>query len=115
MEISDPDEKKSRRTCLKCGECGHYIGDQEYRQGATSMTDAIKARYHSSGGDQSAASTILSEIAISLEEQARETSSESQVVVNNCFDNLIDEYNDSYDGSSCGAKDVSKFGQPSLE
>jgi hypothetical protein len=79
------------------------------------MTDAIKARYHSSGGDQHAASTILFEIAVSLDEQERETASESQLVVNNVFDHLIDEYNDNCNESSCDANDVSNFGQPSLE
>jgi hypothetical protein len=86
------EEKKSRRTCFKCGERGHYVGDAACRESETTMTDAIKARYRSSGGDRAAASTMLFEIAVSVDEQAREEHMESQVVVNNFYDHLLDEY-----------------------
>ena len=69
---------------------GHYIGDAECKQDAkTSMTDAIKACYRSSGGDQSAASTILFEIAVSIDELTRESTIASSVVVKNYFDHLV--------------------------
>jgi hypothetical protein len=44
------------------------------------MTDAIKARYHSSGGDQIAASAIIFEIAVSGDEKARKSESGSSAV-----------------------------------
>jgi hypothetical protein len=52
----------------------------------------LQARYRSSGGDRAAASTMLFEIAVSVDEQAREEHMESQVVVNNFYDHLLDEY-----------------------
>jgi hypothetical protein len=115
-KLLSPDEKKSRRTCFKCGERGHYIGDAACGKAATSMTDAIKARYHSAGGDQTAASTILFEIAVSVDEQARESIPGSSPVFNNFFDHLVDEYNDSFDPKdSLSSSNALDFGQPSHE
>jgi hypothetical protein len=81
------------------------------------MTDAIKARYRSSGGDQTAASTILFEVAVSMDEQARDACMESRVVVNNFFDHLVDEYESRSDPShqSTANDDAQDFGVPSLE
>jgi hypothetical protein len=76
---------------LKWGERGHFLGDAVCGQAITSMTDAIKARYHSSGGDQIAASTIIFEIAVSGDEQARKYESGSSPVFSNFFEHLIDE------------------------
>jgi hypothetical protein len=55
------------------------------------MTDAIKARYHSSGGDQISASAIIFEIAVSGDEKARKSESGSSTVFSNFFEHLIDE------------------------
>jgi hypothetical protein len=86
------EEKKYRRNCFKCGERGHYVGDVACRESETTMTNAIKARYRSSGGDRAASSTMLFEIAVSVDYQAREEHMESHVVVNNFYGHLLDEY-----------------------
>jgi hypothetical protein len=118
-----PEEKKSRRTCFKCGERGHYLGDPECRKASTSMTDAIKARYRLSGGDQLAATTVLFEIAVSFDERERELSLaqdcslEPSVVANHFFEHLIEEY----EGDNTPQNDVLKtesipsFQQPGFE
>jgi hypothetical protein len=72
-----PDEKKMRRTCFKCGQKGHYRGDAICTRSDNSMTDSIKARYRDSGSNSAAASMILFEIAISIDEEERETRAES--------------------------------------
>jgi hypothetical protein len=109
-------EKKYRRTCLKCGQRCHYIGDAECKQAAKSMTDAINALYRSSGGDQSVSSTILFEITVSIDVQTRESTIPSSVAVNNYFDHLVDEYEGSCDSTTYSSKDETLDScHPSLE
>jgi hypothetical protein len=73
-----PQEKKSRRTCFKFGGRGHYSNDPQCIQSAKTMTDAIKARYRESGEDELAASKVLFEIAVFLDEQSREDTMRSE-------------------------------------
>ena len=75
-----------------------------------SMTNAIKAIYHSSGGDLSASSTIIVKIAVYFDKKTRDTAFESQVLANNVFDHLTDEYNDKFDACSREPDDVPNFG-----
>jgi hypothetical protein len=89
-----PDEKKLRRTCFKCGQKGHYSGDPTCTRSENSMTDSIKARYRESGNDSMAASTILFEIAVSIDEEDREMRADTNQVSINFFDHLVGEYND---------------------
>jgi hypothetical protein len=55
------------------------------------MTDAIKARYRESGEDELAASKVLFEIAVFLDEQSREDTMRSEQVASNTFEHLLDE------------------------
>jgi hypothetical protein len=89
-----PNEKKLRRTCFKCGQKGHYSGDPICPRSETSMTDAIKARYRESGNDPITTSTILFEIAVSIDEEDRECRAESTQAGVTFFDHLVDEYNE---------------------
>jgi hypothetical protein len=110
-----PDEKKMRRTCFKCGQKGHYRGDAICTRSDNSMTDSIKARYRDSGSNSAAASMILFEIAISIDEEERETRAESGEVSINYFDHLIDEYHEAAKDSSQSYVEEPNFGQPSIE
>jgi hypothetical protein len=110
-----PDEKKLRRTCYKCGQKGHYSGDPSCSRYETSMTDAIKARYRESGNNPVAASTILFEIAVSLDEKSRETRFENEPIGINFFNHLVDEYNEIEPTIQSNDGDDMNFGQPSIE
>jgi hypothetical protein len=58
------------------------------------MTDTIKARYRESGNDPTTASTILFEIAVSIDEEDCEGRAESTQARVTFFDHLVDEYNE---------------------
>jgi hypothetical protein len=79
------------------------------------MTDAIKARYRESGSNPVAASTILFEIAVSLDEKSRENRFENEPIGINFFDHLVDEYNETEPNNLISDEDDLNFGQPSIE
>jgi hypothetical protein len=79
------------------------------------MTDAIKARYRESGNNPVAASTILFEIAVSLDEKSRETRFENEPIGINFFNHLVDEYNEIEPTIQSNDGDDMNFGQPSIE
>jgi hypothetical protein len=110
-----PDEKKLRRTCFKCGQKGHYSGDPTCTRSENSMTDSIKARYRESANDSMAASTILFEIAVSIDEEDRETRADTRQVSINFFDHLVGEYNDAVGTNAQADMNAQDFGQPSIE
>jgi hypothetical protein len=110
-----PEEKKMRRTCYKCGQKGHYSGDAICTRSDNSMTDSIKARYRESGSDSAAASMILFEIAISIDEEEREARTDSGEVNINYFDHLIEEYHESAENSTQSLSEEPNFGVPSIE
>jgi hypothetical protein len=94
---------------------GHYRGDAICTRSDNSMTDSIKARYRDSGSNSAAASMILFEIEISIDEEERETRAESGEVSINYFDHLVDEYHEAAKDSSQSYVEEPNFGQPSIE
>jgi hypothetical protein len=79
------------------------------------MTESIKARYRESGNDSMAASTILFEIAVSIDEEYRETRADTSQVRINFFDHLVGEYNDSVGTNAQADMNAQDFWQPSTE
>jgi hypothetical protein len=75
----------------------------------------IKARYRESGSDSAAASMILFEIAISINEEEREARTDSGEGSINYFDRLIEEYHESAEHSTQSLIEGPTFGVPSME
>jgi hypothetical protein len=79
------------------------------------MTDSIKARYRESGNDSMATSTILFEIAVSIDEEDREMRADTNQESINFFDRLVGEYNDAVGSNAQADMNFQEFGQPNTE
>jgi hypothetical protein len=83
MEEANPRREKASPHLFQCGQKGLYSGDPTCTGSQNSMTDSIKARYRESGSDSMAASAILFEIAVSIDEEDREMREDTnQVCIN---------------------------------
>jgi hypothetical protein len=109
------DEENRRRTCFKCGQKGQYSGDPTCTRSENSMTDSSKARYRVSVSDSMASSTILFEIAVSIEEEDRYMREDTKKASINFFYHIVHEYKDAVDSNAQSDMTAQNFGQPSTQ